>query len=83
MKSKKRIVQYDAIPDFDEEEQIFQKNELGRDREFALDANIAKLMKSKKVLSFDRMVEEILKMIKVFTPSQKDIKLSIERLLTK
>jgi hypothetical protein len=40
-------------------------------------------MKSKKVISFDRLADEIIKMIKVFTPSIRDIKGSVERLLMK
>ena len=40
-------------------------------------------MKSKKVLSFDKIVEEVLKMVKVFSPGSKDIKMSIDRLLVK
>ena len=40
-------------------------------------------MKSKKVISFDKLCEEIIKMIKVFSPSMKDLKNSVERLLAK
>lgn len=57
--------------------------ELGRDRELVLDANIIKLMKTKKLLLFDTMAGEVVKMVKVFAPSLKDIKFSVERLLAK
>lgn len=84
MKSKKRIIQYDGLVEDQEEElKLFQKNELGKEREYTIDANIAKLMKSKKVLGFDKIIEEINRMIKVFTPSIRDVKAAIERLLVK
>lgn len=84
MKSKKKLINYDLSLDGIEEEKLFQnKSELNRDREATVDANIAKFMKSKKVISFDKLCEEIIKMIKVFTPSMKDIKNSVERLLSK
>lgn len=62
---------------------LFQKKELNREREFAVDANVAKLMKVKKILGFERIVEEVSKMVKVFNPSVRDIKNSVERLLGK
>jgi hypothetical protein len=40
-------------------------------------------MKAKKVIDFKSLVEEVIKMIKVFTPQIKDIKIAIERLITK
>lgn len=35
------------------------------------------------MLDFKTLVDEVVKMIKVFTPQVKDIKLAIERLITK
>lgn len=48
-----------------------------------LDANISKLMKSKKVMDYKSLFDEITKMIKVFVPQARDIKSSIDRLLSK
>jgi hypothetical protein len=56
---------------------------LGKDREIVLDANISKLMKSKKVMDYKSLFDEITKMIKVFVPQARDIKSSIDRLLSK
>jgi hypothetical protein len=62
---------------------LFQQNNLGKDREIVLDANISKLMKSKKVMDYKSLFDEITKMIKVFVPQARDIKSSIDRLLSK
>jgi hypothetical protein len=40
-------------------------------------------MKAKKVLDFKIIIHEITKMIQVFVPQTKDIKLSINRLINK
>lgn len=40
-------------------------------------------MKARKLLKLDEIVEEVIKMIKVFIPSARDIKASVERLLAK
>jgi len=40
-------------------------------------------MKSKKVMDFKTLIEEAIKMIKVFVPLAKDVKLSIDRLIAK
>lgn len=40
-------------------------------------------MKSKKILGLDKIIEEVTKMVKVFTPSVRDIKAAIDRLLVK
>ena len=48
-----------------------------------MDANISKLMKAKKVLDFKSLIEETIKMIRVFVPQPKDIKISIDRLIAK
>ncbi len=56
---------------------------MGKDREIVLDANISKLMKSKKVMDYKSLFDEITKMIKVFVPQARDIKSSIDRLLSK
>ena len=58
MKSRKIKIQYDGLnEDQEEEQQLFQKNELGKEREYTIDANIAKLMKSKKILGIDKIIE--------------------------
>jgi hypothetical protein len=62
---------------------LFQTHDLSKDREIVLDANLSKIMKAKKVIDFKSLVEEVIKMIKVFTPQIKDIKIAIERLITK
>lgn len=48
-----------------------------------LDANISKLMKSKKVMDYKSLFEEVTKMIRVFVPQSRDIKTSIDRLISK
>ena len=40
-------------------------------------------MKARKVIDFKTLIEETLKMIKVFVPEPKDVKLSIDRLIAK
>ena len=40
-------------------------------------------MKTKKVLSLEVLIEEVIKMIKVFTPGVRDVKASVERLIIK
>ena len=40
-------------------------------------------MKAKKVLDFKSLIEETIKMIRVFVPQPKDIKISIDRLIAK
>jgi hypothetical protein len=40
-------------------------------------------MKTKRVFGIDKIIEEVTKMIKVFTPQTRDIKSSIERLIAK
>lgn len=82
MKSGKKLIAYDQ-GNSQEEEKLFQNNDLGRDREIVLDANISKIMKAKKVLDFKSLIEETIKMIRVFVPAPKDIKLSIDRLINK
>ena len=51
MKSTKRLITYETIT-MDEEEKLFQQQDLGKDREIVLDANIAKFMKSRKVTDY-------------------------------
>ena len=51
MKSTKRLITYESGIN-NEEERLFQQQDLGKDREIVLDANIAKFMKSKKVTDF-------------------------------
>lgn len=48
-----------------------------------IDANISKLMKSKKVVDYKSLFEEVTKMIRVFVPQSRDIKLAIDRLISK
>ena len=48
-----------------------------------LDANISKIMKAKKILDFKSLIEETIKMIRVFTPQARDIKVAIDRLIAK
>lgn len=84
MRTKKRILQYDIpIQAQEQQQQLFQKNEVARERDYAVDANVVKLMKVKKVLRLENIIEEVGKMIKVFTPGVRDIKASVERLLIK
>ena len=66
-----------------EEERLFQQNDIVKDREIVLDANISKLMKSKKVLDYKTLLDEVIKMIRVFVPHGRDIKMAIERLISK
>ncbi len=40
-------------------------------------------MKAKKVLDFKTLIEETVKMIRVFVPQAKDIKQAIDRLIAK
>jgi hypothetical protein len=40
-------------------------------------------MKAKKILDFKSLIEETVKMIRVFVPLAKDIKISIDRLISK
>jgi len=40
-------------------------------------------MKSRKITDFETLFGEITKMIKTFNPQKKDIKIAIERLITK
>jgi hypothetical protein len=56
---------------------------LAKDREIVIDANISKLMKARKVLDFKTLIEEVTKMVRVFVPMAKDIKIAIDRLITK
>jgi hypothetical protein len=48
-----------------------------------IDANVSKIMKAKKILDFKSLIEETVKMIRVFVPLAKDIKISIDRLISK
>ncbi len=57
--------------------------DLGRDREYVLDANICKLMKARKVLDYKSVLDEVVRMIRVFVPQTKDIKTAIDRLISK
>lgn len=56
---------------------------MGKDREIVLDANISKLMKSKKVMDYKSLFEEVTRMIRVFVPQSRDIKVAIDRLISK
>lgn len=56
---------------------------MGKDREIVLDANVSKLMKSKKVMDYKSLFEEVGRMIRVFVPQSRDIKASIDRLIGK
>ena len=57
MKTKKKLVTYDTSLEGLEEEKLFQQRaELNKDREATVDANVAKFMKSKKVIVFDKLV---------------------------
>lgn len=40
-------------------------------------------MKSKKVVDYKSLFEEVTKMIRVFVPQSRDIKLAIDRLISK
>jgi len=82
MKSTKRLITYETGTNT-EEEKLFQQQDLGKDREIVLDANIAKFMKSRKVTDFETLFSEISKMIKTFNPQTKDIKIAVERLIGK
>ena len=82
MKSTKRLITYEAVT-MNEEQKLFQQQDLGKDREIVLDANIAKFMKSRKVADFETLFNETTKMIKTFNPQNKDIKIAIERLISK
>jgi hypothetical protein len=48
-----------------------------------LDANVSKLMKSRKVMDYKSLFEEVSRMIRVFVPQSRDIKASVDRLITK
>lgn len=52
---RKGIISYD-VGQSAEEEKLFQQHDLGKDREIVLDANIAKYMKSKKVVDFETLI---------------------------
>lgn len=82
MRSVKRLITYEAGIN-NEEQRLFQQQDLGKDRQIVLDANIAKFMKSRKVTDFQTLFGEITKMIKTFTPQKKDIKIAVERLIGK
>lgn len=56
---------------------------MAKDREIVIDANISKLMKSKKVMDYKSIFEEVAKMIRVFVPPSRDIKTAIDRLIGK
>jgi hypothetical protein len=82
LNSNKKLITYDHGSSH-EEERLFQQNDLGKDREIVLDANISKLMKSKKVMDYKSLFDEVFRMIKVFAPQNRDIKNSIDRLIAK
>ncbi len=54
MKSSKRLITYE-LGTSNEEEKLFQQQDLSKDREIVLDANIAKYMKSRKVTDFETL----------------------------
>ncbi len=66
-----------------EEEKLFQKENINKDRETVIDANVVKVMKARKILQMEYLCEQASKMIKVFAPAKRDIKNSIERLINK
>ena len=82
MKSNKKLVSYDQ-GNSQEEEKLFYHHDLGKDRQIVIDANVSKIMKAKKILDFKSLIEETVKMIRVFVPLAKDIKISIDRLISK
>jgi hypothetical protein len=54
MKSAKRLISYETGGS-SEEEKLFQQQDLSKDREIVLDANIAKFMKSRKITDFETL----------------------------
>jgi len=40
-------------------------------------------MKAKKVLDFKTLIEEVTRMVRVFVPMAKDIKMAVDRLIAK
>lgn len=82
MKSSKKLISFEQGSS-QEEEKLFYSHDLGRDREIVIDANVSKIMKAKKVLDFKSLIEETIRIIRVFVPHAKDVKEAIDRLIAK
>lgn len=66
-----------------EESENIQKNKVTMDRGVAIEAGIVKVMKARKVLEYNDLIKELIKVLPTFVPNTNMIKDKIEELISK
>lgn len=68
-------------PNISESKTIVASDDIDKQRGFTLDASIVRIMKARKTLNHNQLVEEVLRQITIFVPTVKQIKACIEKLI--
>lgn len=80
MAPKSRRVTYKS---YIKDTQQLKQEEVENDRSVAIEMAIVKIMKDRKRIKFDRLIEEVAELLRNFQPSIKLIKESIQKLVEK
>ena len=59
----------------------FVKEKIEQDRGFSIEASIVKLLKSRKKMKHQELINEVLMMLELFKPTSRQIKVKIENLI--
>lgn len=65
------------------QEENYAKEKVAEDRNHAIDASIVRIMKARKNLSHNSLINEVISVLSVFRPQIRDIKLRIENLISR
>ena len=64
-------------------EESYSKENVAKDRNLAIEAAIVRIMKSRRVMSHQSLVTEVMSLLSVFRPQVRDIKSRIENLISR
>ena len=64
-------------------EEVYKKEKVTEDRAHAIEATVVRIMKSKKSMEFNTLMNEVLASLHMFKPQPPVIKKRIENLITK
>lgn len=62
-------------------EEVYKKEKVVAEREYAIDATIVRIMKTRKQLPYTTLIQEVLTQSHLFKPQVKSVKLRIEKLI--